>query len=176
LQIQNCWLSKLRNSLCLPNFHAIYADLLAMHSECGSPGGRHHELMTLAEEREFLSPWAKSASGGGGGWLPPWCIGCWHDTAGARSHPIHGLRKAIRRCRKTEKKRPENLATLAKPEDVKGRRMRLMFQDEARFGRRVRIRKCWACAPDRPVVSNGYEREFVYVYGAVSPLEGGWTG
>jgi hypothetical protein len=54
--------------------------------------------------------------------------------------------------------------------------MRLMFQDEARFGRRVRIRKCWACAPDRPVVSNGYEREFVYVYGAVSPLEGGWTG
>jgi hypothetical protein len=50
--------------------------------------------------------------------------------------------------------------------------MRLMFQDEARFGRRVRIRKCWACAPDRPVVSNGYEREFVYVYGAVSPLEG----
>ena len=28
-------------------------------------GGRHHELMTLAEEREFLSPWAKSASAGG---------------------------------------------------------------------------------------------------------------
>jgi len=27
-------------------------------------GGRHHELMTLAEEREFLSPWAKSASAG----------------------------------------------------------------------------------------------------------------
>ena len=24
----------------------------------------------------------------------------------------------------------------------------------------------------RPVVSNGYEREFVYAYGAVSPLEG----
>lgn len=47
-----------------------------------------------------------------------------------------------------------------------------MFQDEARFGRMVRIRKCWACAPERPIVSNGYEREFVYVYGAVSPLEG----
>ena len=47
-----------------------------------------------------------------------------------------------------------------------------MFQDEARFGRMVRIRKCWACAPERPVVSNGYEREFVYVYGAASPLEG----
>lgn len=47
-----------------------------------------------------------------------------------------------------------------------------MFQDEARFGRMVRIRKCWACAPERPVVSNGYEREFVYVYGAASPQEG----
>lgn len=47
-----------------------------------------------------------------------------------------------------------------------------MFQDEARFGRMVRIRKCWACAPQRPVVNNGYEREFVYVYGAVSPLQG----
>jgi hypothetical protein len=47
-----------------------------------------------------------------------------------------------------------------------------MFQDEARFGRMVRIRRCWAPAPARPVVDNGYEREFTYVYGAVSPLEG----
>jgi hypothetical protein len=47
-----------------------------------------------------------------------------------------------------------------------------MFQDEARFGRMVRIRRCWSPAPARPTVPNGYEREFVYVYGAVSPLEG----
>ncbi len=47
-----------------------------------------------------------------------------------------------------------------------------MFQDEARFGRMVRLRRCWAPAPDRPVVDNGYEREFTYVYGAVSPREG----
>ena len=47
-----------------------------------------------------------------------------------------------------------------------------MFQDEARFGRMVRIRRCWAPAPARPVVCNGYERQFVYVYGAVSPVEG----
>ena len=47
-----------------------------------------------------------------------------------------------------------------------------MFQDEARFGRMVRIRRCWAPAPLRPVVAHGYEREFVYVYGAVSPREG----
>ena len=47
-----------------------------------------------------------------------------------------------------------------------------MFQDEARFGRMVRIRRCWAQRPDRPTVCNGYEREFVYVYGAVSPMQG----
>ena len=71
-----------------------------------------------------------------------------------------------------EKKLPETLATLLKPEEVKDRPVRLMFQDEARFGRMVRIRRCWAPTPLRPVVSNGYEREFVYVYGAVSPVQG----
>jgi hypothetical protein len=71
-----------------------------------------------------------------------------------------------------EKKLPEMLATLMKSEDVRGRRVRLMFQDEARFGRMVRIRRCWAPVPRRPTVCNGYEREFVYVYGAVSPMEG----
>jgi hypothetical protein len=58
------------------------------------------------------------------------------------------------------------------PDEVRERKVRLMFQDEARFGRMVRIRKCWAPAPMRPVVDNGYVRQFVYVYGAVSPLEG----
>jgi hypothetical protein len=51
-----------------------------------------------------------------------------------------------------------------------------MFQDEARFGRRVRPKRCWAPAPLRPVMGNGYEREFVYVYGAVSPLAGELDG
>jgi len=50
--------------------------------------------------------------------------------------------------------------------------VRLMFQDEARFGRMVRIRRCWAQKPLRPIVCNGYEREFLYVYGAVSPIQG----
>lgn len=71
-----------------------------------------------------------------------------------------------------EKKLPETLATLLTAEQVQGRRVRLMFQDEARFGRMVRIRRCWAPTPERPVVANGYEREFVYVYGAISPVQG----
>ena len=57
-------------------------------------------------------------------------------------------------------------------EAVRGRPTRLIFQDEARFGRMARIRRCWAPSPLRPMVSNGYERVFTYVYGGVSPLEG----
>ena len=71
-----------------------------------------------------------------------------------------------------EKKLPETLATLLTPELVASRPVRLMFQDEARFGRMVRPRRCCAPAPLRPVISNGYERQFVYVYGAVSPVQG----
>ena len=47
-----------------------------------------------------------------------------------------------------------------------------MFQDEARFGRMAKPRRCGAPKPCRPVMLNGYEREFVYAYGAVSPREG----
>jgi putative transposase len=46
-----------------------------------------------------------------------------------------------------------------------------MFQDEARFGRMAKPRRCWAPKPCRPVMLNGYEREFIYAYGAVSPRE-----
>lgn len=67
---------------------------------------------------------------------------------------------------------PEKLATALTAEAVGGRPIRLMFQDEARFGRMARIRRCWAPAPLRPVVCNGYERQFTYVYGGVSPLQG----
>lgn len=61
---------------------------------------------------------------------------------------------------------------LLKPDAVQGRNVRIVFQDEARFGRMVRIRRCWSPTPLRPAVANGYERQFVYVYGAVSPLQG----
>ena len=36
----------------------------------------------------------------------------------------------------------------------------------------VRIRRCWSPASSRPCVDNGYERQFTYVYGAVSPVQG----
>lgn len=50
--------------------------------------------------------------------------------------------------------------------------LRLMFQDEARFGRMSDPRACWAPAPLRPVVSLALVREFRYEYAAVSPGDG----
>ena len=50
--------------------------------------------------------------------------------------------------------------------------MRLMFEDEARFGRMSDPRACWAPAPHRPVVKLALVREFRYEYAAVSPWDG----
>jgi transposase len=50
--------------------------------------------------------------------------------------------------------------------------IRLMFQDEARFGRISDPRACWAPAPQRPVVNLALVREFRYEYAAVSPWDG----
>lgn len=59
-----------------------------------------------------------------------------------------------------------------------GRGLRVMFQDEARFGRLPVIRSAWAPPGVRPKVKAAIERQFRYVYGAVSPIEGelDWMG
>jgi hypothetical protein len=85
-----------------------------------------------------------------------------HASSQERSEDSGGL----------ENKLPEDLAALLTKEAVGTRPVRIMFQDEARFGRMVRIRRCWSPAPSLPMVDNGYERQFTYVYGAVSPIEG----
>jgi transposase len=50
--------------------------------------------------------------------------------------------------------------------------IRLMFQDEARFGRISDPRACWAPTPHRPTVNLALIREFRYEYAAVSPWDG----
>jgi DDE superfamily endonuclease len=47
-----------------------------------------------------------------------------------------------------------------------------MFADEARFGRMNRPRPCWAPAGVRPKVAAQLIRQYVYLYGAVSPKDG----
>ena len=54
----------------------------------------------------------------------------------------------------------------------RGRRLRIMFGDEARFGRMNRPRPCWAPIGIRPEVACQLIREYVYLYGAVSPKDG----
>ena len=51
----------------------------------------------------------------------------------------------------------------------RGRRLRIMFADEARFGRINRPRPCWAPIGIRPEVASQLIREYIYLYGAVSP-------
>jgi hypothetical protein len=50
--------------------------------------------------------------------------------------------------------------------------VRLLFQDEGRFGRISDRRRCWAPLPSRPVVGHHVVREYVYVMSAVSPKDG----
>ena len=54
----------------------------------------------------------------------------------------------------------------------RGRSLRIMFADEARFGRMNRPRPCWAPRGVRPSVAAQLIREYIYLYGAVSPKDG----
>ena len=50
--------------------------------------------------------------------------------------------------------------------------MRLMFQDEGRFGLLGKPRRCWAPTGVRPVVGARLTRKFSYAFAAVSPHDG----
>jgi transposase len=54
----------------------------------------------------------------------------------------------------------------------RGRNLRIMFADEARFGRMNRPRPCWAPIGTRPEVATQLIREYIYLYGAVAPEDG----
>src|SRR5437763_4338854 len=134
-------------ALARPSQNGRRSGALAPSSRAGPKAG------PAGQDLGHLSP-------GGTAW--PAQSGPGHPSSQERSQSPGGL----------EKKLPEDLASVLKSEAVGGRPTRIVFQDEARFGRMVRIRRCWAPAPLRPKVDNGYERQFVYVYGAVSPLQG----
>ena len=51
-------------------------------------------------------------------------------------------------------------------------KVRLMFQDEAGFGRITKPRYCWCEKGIRPAVPCHHIREYRYAYGAVEPLTG----
>ena len=50
--------------------------------------------------------------------------------------------------------------------------LRVLFQDEARFGRISDPRRCWCSAGARPIVKSQVVRQYTYLYGALSPEDG----
>ena len=80
------------------------------------------------------------------------------DLKAQNAFKKNGFPDAVRQARRTAARR--------------GRRLRIMFADEARFGRMNRPRPCWAPLGTRPAVAAQLIREYVYLYGAVSPKDG----
>ena len=70
-----------------------------------------------------------------------------------------------------EKKLPEVLAEIDRQWPSKGP-IRLMFQDEARFGRISDTRRCWCPKPVRPLCQAMVTQEYTYAYAAVSVVDG----
>jgi DDE superfamily endonuclease len=70
-----------------------------------------------------------------------------------------------------EKKLPETLAQIIQ-DWAGGHPIKLMFQDEARFGRISDVRKCWAPYPIRPLCQAMLTHEYTYAYGAVDICTG----
>lgn len=55
---------------------------------------------------------------------------------------------------------------------LRGQRLRVIFQDEGRFGRINVPRACWAPLGIRPVCGKQIIREYAYAYIGVSPADG----
>jgi hypothetical protein len=60
----------------------------------------------------------------------------------------------------------------SKHQAQRGLALRLMFEDEARFGRMMEPRRAWAPPSLHPLVATRIEREYSYAYAAVSPHDG----
>ena len=70
------------------------------------------------------------------------------------------------------KKLPTLIEQAQREAKERGLALRVMLQDEARFGRINEPKKCWAPKEIRPVVLKQTVREYTYAYGAVSPVDG----
>lgn len=55
---------------------------------------------------------------------------------------------------------------------AKDKPLRVMFQDEARFGRISNLHSSWCPRPERPVCQVMLSQQYVYAYGAVSITDG----
>ena len=69
--------------------------------------------------------------------------------------------------------RPQKIKTRVEVlKNSTGKKVRIMFQDEAGFGRINTPKYCWCEKGYRPSVPCHHIREFIYAYGAVDPING----
>lgn len=92
--------------------------------------------------------------------------------AGARWFRAPGTPKRTSRPRPPLKKLRRLVGREVARQAECGRPVRLMFQDEGRFGLLGSPRRCWAPRGLRPVVGARLERKYIYAFGAVSPHDG----
>jgi hypothetical protein len=77
-------------------------------------------------------------------------------------------KKAGEEALEAYKKITETIKTLKKSQP----KLRVMFQDEAGFGRINKPKRCWCKKEIRPCVPCHHIRKYRYLYGAVSPQDG----
>ena len=124
-------------------------------------------MLTVAEIQQAY----RERVGQGGG-AARRSTGCWSGTAGARSCRGPGTPRQTSRRRPPLKKLRRAVRQEVSRQAEQGRRVRLMFQDEGRFGLLGTPRRCWAPHGTRPVVGARLERKYIYAFSAVSPHDG----
>ncbi len=67
---------------------------------------------------------------------------------------------------------PKLIEEIKTEAEERGLPLRVMFQDEARFGRITDPKRCWAPKGVRPHVPSQIVREYTYLFGTVSPHDG----
>jgi hypothetical protein len=140
-------------------------------------GGRKRQHMTLHEECGFLAPFLAQAAAGGvlvvgqikaaldkrlaARWRWPRPTTCCTATTGeARPRQAPSAKRSTGTGR-VEKKLSQTLARI-RQDWAQGKSFKLMFQDEARFGRISDVRRCWAPKPLRPLCQAMLTHEYTY--------------
>ncbi|CJJ18262.1 transposase [Streptococcus pneumoniae] len=132
-------------------------------------GGRNHAYMTVEEEKVFLARHLKAAEAGE--FVTIDALFQAYKKELGRSYTrdafyqllkSHGWRNITPRPEHPIKKKRKRFKTSRCFHKV-----RLMYQDEAGFGRISKLGSCWAPIGVGPHVHSHYIREFRYCYGAV---------
>lgn len=152
-------------------------------------GGRYHQNLTVAEETNLLDSFRTQAESATlvcaaeikaayekqvGHRVPDSTVSRlldrheWRKVAPYERHP-----KGDPDVRKEFKETfADKVSEALKDANPGGLPVRVMMQDEGRFGRMVRSKRCWAPKGLRPEMPQQQIRQYIYAYAAVSPLDG----